>query len=442
MNKNLGLILTSIFLISTLGIIPGLVLTTQASPPPNPAAAIYTLPHIVTITSTTKSVNVFLNPYNSSTAKFYLSAYDFGSAIKATINATTITFKINSTTYSYHLPNITAVAAYYDHANVSVFFVLNLQGSNSSPYTLNYTTVANFEMSANLPPSNVSNYKNETLYHLSSDYINALNLGYLLSQATKGKYYSISQLPVGSQIIISYANTIYTITLVKIQVLPAQLVNPLQQAGVIPNPGYVQAVGRSNITIGVYDPNVGTSSTPFNFTLTYSSQTPAVINWFVLANTTYAPTAKVSSNFAAPIFGIYNTTNDSIFYKSTSMPSILQFNGQMNVTAHENVTGTLQTGTYIYTSPNFNVTPNSSYTFSGRLNVLFNGQIFTNGSAKVTASIFNGSVSFFFPSVNESATFTFFVSPILPINTAAYIGSPQSVLVTVNSAKTFVAFPS
>ena len=216
----------------------------------------------------------------------------------------------------------------------------------------------------------------------------------------------------------------------------------MQQAGVIPNPGYVQAVGRSNITIGVYDPNVGTSSTPFNFTLTYSSQTPAVINWFVLANMTYPSKAKVSTNFAAPIFGIYNTSNDSIFYKSISMPSILQFNGQMNVTAHENVTGTLQTGTYIYTSPNFNVTPNSSYTFSGRLNVLFNGHIFTNGSAKVTAYIFNGSVSFFFPSVNESARFTFFMSPILPINTTAYIGSPQSVLVTVNSAKTFVAFPS
>ncbi|MEM4086027.1 MAG: glycosylated S-layer protein, SlaA [Saccharolobus sp.] len=442
MNKNLGLILTSIFLISTLGIIPGLVLTTQASPPTNPAAAIYTLPHIVTITSTTKSVNVFLNPYGNSTAKYYLSGYDFGKAINATINATTIIFNINKTTYSYDLPTNLAVAAYYDQANVSVFFVLNLQGGNSSPYTPNYAKVVNFEMSANLPPSNVSNYKNQSLG--LSDYINALNLGYLLSQATKGKYYSISQLPVGSQIIISYNTSRYSITLVKIQVLPAQLVNPLQQAGVIPNPGYVQAVGRSNITIGVYDPNVGTSSTPFNFTLTYSSQTPAVINWFVLANetSTFAPKAKVSSNFAAPIFGIYNTSNDSIFYKSTSMPSILQFNGQMNVTAHENVTGTLQTGTYIYTSPNFNVTPNSSYTFSGRLNVLFNGYIFTNGSAKVTAYIFNGSVSFFFPSINESAMFTFFMSPILPINTTAYIGSPQSVLVVVNSSKMFVAFPS
>ncbi|MEM3203120.1 MAG: glycosylated S-layer protein, SlaA, partial [Saccharolobus sp.] len=186
MNKSLGLILTSIFLISTLGIIPGLVLTTQASPPPNTALPVYTLPHVTTITNTTSFVNVFLNPYDNSLAKAFLSSYYYGEVINYTINSTTIYFLIKGQTYHYTLSNETVgAAAYYDPSNVSVFFVINLQGNSNSPYT-SYEKVVNFEISANLPSSSIYNYDNNTIN--VADSINAINLGWLLYQATGGEY--------------------------------------------------------------------------------------------------------------------------------------------------------------------------------------------------------------------------------------------------------------
>ncbi|ACP46088.1 conserved hypothetical protein [Sulfolobus islandicus Y.G.57.14] len=447
MNKTLGLILTSVFLLSTLGIIPGLVLTTEAITT-NPAAAIFTSPRIITLSNTSATyINLFLNPFDYSLSQKAVEGYDFGLAINYTVNVTSLTISIPSGsasgTYTLPLSSVykTIVKyAYYEQANESVFIVLYTGNSSTNAFG-GEQQVALFEIGANMPISNVSNYLNKTLS--TSSFINVLNINFLLSQATGGKITAFSQLPAGSQIQISYEGFIYTITVVHTEVLPGTLVNPLQTAGVIPNPGYVQAVGRSNITVGVYDPSLATkyATTPFNFTLTYSSQTPAVVNWFVIFNTTTS--SNVKSNFYAPVFALYNTGNNTIYYSSKSSGSpFLQFNGQLNVTAYENVTGTLQGGTNIYVSTNLNVTPPGNYFFSGKLGVLFNGFIYTNGSATLTANIFNGSIFFFLPTTGTAESFTFFIAPVVPANLTTNIMSPSSVLVIYNGiGKFYVAFP-
>jgi len=449
MNKTLGLILASVFLISTLGIIPSLVLTTEAITT-NQAKAIFTSPPIITLSNTSATyINLFLNPFiNYSQSQKAVEGYDFGLAINYTVNDTSLTISIPSGkfkgTYPLHLSSVyeTIVKyAYYEQANESVFIVLYTGNTTNTSAFGGEQQVVRFEIGANMPISDVSNYLNQTLS--TSSFINVLNINCLLSQATGGKITEFSELPAGSQIQISYAGVIYTITVVHTEVLPGTLVNPLQIAGVIPNPGYVQAVGRSNITVGVYDPSLATkyATTPFSFNLTYSSQTPAVVNWFVIFNITNR--SNVKSNFYAPVFALYNTLNNTIYYNSTSSGSpFLQFNGQLNVTAHENVTGILQGGTDIYVSTNLNVTPPGNYNFSGKLGVLFNGFIYTNGSATLTANIFNGSIFFFLPKVNTNESFTFFIAPVVPANLTTNITSPSSVLVIYNGiGKFYVAFP-
>ncbi|BDB97281.1 glycosylated S-layer protein, SlaA [Saccharolobus caldissimus] len=464
MNKTLGLILASVFLISTLGIIPSLILT-NAAIPTNPAAAIFTSPHVITISNTSKTyINLFLNPFDYSQAQAAVEGYDFGLAINYTINDTSLTISIPSGsasgTYTLSLSSIyktIANYAYYEQANESVFMIFYTGNSTSSSIFGGYKQVGPFEIVASMPISDVSNDLNQSLGVTS--FINVININYLLSLATNGKITAFSQLPAGSQIQISYAGRTYTITVVHTEVLPGTLVNPLQAAGVIPNPGYVQAVGRSNITVGVYDPLESSSTTLFSFNLSYSSQAPAVIEWFVLDNYSTGiikGITNVSANFYSPPFESPDTffaNNNTIIYQSLNKESArtpvpLLFNGQMNVTAHENIVGSLQAGTNIYTSTSFNVTPPGNYTFSGKLNVIFNGFVFTNGSATLTANIFNGSIFFFFKAPGYKLSHIFFITPVVPINLTTNILFPNSTLVIYNNTPSsyvrfgYVAFPS
>ena len=133
MNKTLGLILASVFLISTLGIIPGLVLTTEAITT-NPAAPIFTSPSIITLSNTSKTyINLFLNPFYppNSLSQKAVEDYDFGLAINFTVNAISLTISIPSGpdngTYPLSLSSLNTTIlkyAYYEQANESVFIVL------------------------------------------------------------------------------------------------------------------------------------------------------------------------------------------------------------------------------------------------------------------------------------------------------------------------------
>ncbi len=441
MNKTIGLILASVFLISTLGIIPGLMLTTEAAiPPSNPTSPIYTVPKVIQLPNTsTSNISVFFNIYSNSTVAKVAQAYDFGLADNYTADAITFTVSVPSViTGTFKLTENYGEYAYFYYNNASVAIVLSPIGPSSSPFA-GKVAVSTFEINTLGVISNLYNYTNGSVG--LSGTINVLSLNYIINQATGGKYPSLSSLPAGSTIQISYAGYTNTITVIHVTTYPAQLVNPLEVAGVIPNPGYVQAVGRSNVTIGVYDPAISAGTTPFNFTLTYTSQAPAVITWFVIANTTNS-SKYVTANFYAPEFvGSFLPYNNSVVYEPSSQPPFLQFNGNLNVTAHENITGTLQTGTNIYVGQ-LNVTPPGNYYFSGQLSTIFNGYVYTNGSATLKANIFNGTVFFFLPKVTTIEYFRFFITPVLPINVTSSILSPLSSLVIDNGMKFYVGFPS
>ncbi|QXJ36457.1 glycosylated S-layer protein, SlaA [Saccharolobus shibatae] len=458
MNKTLGLILTSVFLLSTLGIITGFVMPAQASNGND--AAIYTLPYTPSVFNTSNiNINMFFNVTSNATVAANVNAFSYGAAVNATAND--VIFEVvfpNTTTYSTTL-SLGELGLnkyfYYDPHYNSVFVVLNTTGSYQSP-AAGQELVYSYETSTGISSSqakyNITNYLNESIP--VNQYITLLSLPYLIHEVdTKYPYNNnnLEKLPSGTELEFIYAGYTYTITIAAQVKLTGTLTNPLYFANSKAIPGSAYAVGRSNITVAVYDQYLIASSTGmFDFTLTYSSQAPAIIYWFVIFSTTPTPNPNTipapSANFQAPKFSIYNTKNDSLVYTTSSKPSVLLFNGQLNVTANENVKLTQQTGTYIYTSSNFNVTPPGNYYFSGRLVVLFNGFIYQNGSATLTANIFNGSIFFFFPSAPgpdsyEESQFVFYVSPILPINTTTNIMSPNSVEAIYNGMSIWVGFP-
>ncbi|TRM80222.1 glycosylated S-layer protein, SlaA, partial [Sulfolobus sp. D5] len=447
MNKTLGLILASVFLISTLGIIPSLMLTTEAAiPSSNPASPTYTVPKVIQLPNTSTSyINLFFNIYSNSTVAKVAQAFDYGLADNYTAEAITFTVSVKGgPTGTFKLNQNDFQFTYFYYNNASVAIVLSPTGSSTTPST-GTEAVSTFEINSLGVISNLYNYLNKTVYLNGT--INVLSLNYIIYQAVGNMgYTSLASLPAGSTIQISYAGYTYTITVVHIVTYPGQLVNPIEVAGVIPNPGYVQAVGRSNITIGVYDPAITTGTTPFNFTLTYTSQAPAVIEWFVVANATNASSnaynKDVTANFYAPKFvGSFLPMNNSIVYEPSSQTPFLQFNGNLNVTAHENVTGTLQSGTNIYVGE-LNVTPPGHYYFSGELNTIFNGFLYTNGSATLRANIFNGTIFFFLPHTGVKENFTFFITPVVPINLTSNISAPISSLIVDNGMNFYVGFPS
>ncbi|WP_016732769.1 hypothetical protein [Saccharolobus islandicus] len=441
MNKTLGLILTSVFLLSTLGIITGFIIPTQAANSND--AAIYTIPSTTSLYNTSNIIiNLFFNSTSNATIGAQAAAFNYGLAINYTLNATQFTVVFpNGSSYGIVLgPKNYGKYGYFDVAHNSVVLLLNTTGSSKE---LAYS----YEQSIGVTPSasyKIYNYTNGSV--AVNQYMNELSLPSLIYAATNGLYKSnsLAQLPPGTKLEFTYAGVTYTITISPQVKLVGTLLNPLYYANSKMLPGANYAVGRSNITVAVYDQYLGLSSGIFDFTLTYASQAPAVIYWFVLYNFTSVSQNNIpspSANFQAPIFSVYNTKNDSLVYSTSSKPSVLLFNGQMNVTANENVKLTQQPNTYIYTSSDFNVTPPGNYYFSGKLGVIFNGFIYQNGSATLTANIFNGSIFFFFPSPNEVSTFVFYVSPILPISTTTNIMSPNSVEAIYNGKSIWVGFP-
>jgi len=441
MNKTLGLILTSVFLLSTLGIITGFIIPTQAANSND--AAIYTIPSTTSVTNTSNIViNLFLNSTSNATIAAQATGFNYGLAINYTLNATQFTLVVpngnSNITYGPIVlgPNDYGKYGYFDLAHNSVVLLLNTTGSSKE---LAYS----YEQSIGVTPSASYKIYNYTSSSVSvNQYMNELSLPSLISKATDGEYTSLATLPAGTKLEFTYAGVTYTITISPTVKLVGTLLNPLYYANSKMLPGVNYAVGRSNITVAVYDNFITTTTSPFKFTLTYSSQTPAVVNWLVIYNET-SNNVYVKSNFYAPVFALYNTRNNTIYYNSTSSGSpFLQFNGLLNVTANENVTGTLQGGTHIYVSTNLNVTPPGNYFFSGKLGVLFNGFIYTNGSATLTANIFNGSIFFFLPTVNNTEYFAFFIAPVVPANLTTNITSPSSVLVIYKGiGKFYVAFP-
>lgn len=438
MNKTLGLILTSVFLLSTLGIITGFVIPTQAANSND--AAIYTIPSVTSVSNTSNIViNLFFNATSNSTVGAQASAFNYGLAINYTLDAITFTVVLPSGT-SYPLIKLNAKNfanyGYYDLAHNSIVLLLNTTASSTAK-ELAYS----YEQSIGVTPSasyKIYNYTNKTVN--VNQYMNELPLSMLIYMATNGKYNNLASLPVGTKLEFTYAGVTYIIAVSPTVKLVGELLNPLYTANSKMLPGTNYAVGRSNITVAVYDNLITTTTSPFNFTLTYSSLAPALIYWFVIANTTYTNNgaSTPTASFQAPPFKQYFPSNSTILYSAApTKSSILMFNGQMNVTAHENVTLTLQTGTNIYTSPNFNVTPPGSYTFSGKLGVGFNGFIYQNGSATLTATIFNGTINFFFSSTGQKAAFTFFLVPIVPIN----LGDNNGATVIYNGVSLNTGFP-
>ncbi|ADB87627.1 hypothetical protein [Saccharolobus islandicus] len=428
MNKTLGLILTSVFLLSTLGIITGFIIPTQAANSND--AAIYTIPSTTSVTSTSNIViNLFLNSTSNATIAAQATGFNYGLAINYTLNAIQFTLVVpKGTSYKSYGPIVLGAKnyeeyGYFDLAHNSVVLLLNTTNFSKE---LAYS----YEQSIGVTPSasyKIYNYINKSVS--VNQYMNELSLPSLISKATGGEYNSLAKLPAGTELEFTYAGVTYTITISPTVKLVGTLLNPLYYANSKMLPGANYAVGRSNITVAVYDNFITTTTSPFNFTLTYSSLAPALIYWFVIANTT-PPQSGVptpTANFQAPPFKQYfpppnstksNSTisNSTILYSAApTKSSILMFNGQMNVTANENVTLTLQTGTNIFTSPKFNVTPPGKYTFSGRLGVGFNAYIYQNGSASLAVNIFNGTINFFFNSTEQKASFTFFLAPIIPI---------------------------
>ncbi|ACP35840.1 conserved hypothetical protein [Sulfolobus islandicus L.S.2.15] len=436
MNKTLGLILTSVFLLSTLGIITGFIIPTQAANSND--AAIYTIPSTTSVTSTSNIViNLFLNSTSNATIAAQATGFNYGLAINYTLNATQFTLVLpNGTSYGPIVlgPKNYGKYGYFDLAHNSVVLLLNTTGSSKE---LAYS----YEQSIGVTPSasyKIYNYTNGSVS--VNQYMNELSLPSLISKATGGKYTSLATLPVGTKLEFTYAGVTYTITISPTVKLVGTLLNPLYYANSKMLPGVNYAVGRSNITVAVYDNFITTTTSPFNFTLTYSSLAPALIYWLVIANTTSTQSgaSTPTANFQAPPFKQYFPSNSTILYSAApTESSILMFNGQMNVTANENVMLTLQTGTNIFTSPNFNVTPPGNYTFSGRLGAGFNAYIYQNGSASLAANIFNGTINFFFSSTGQKASFTFFLAPIVPIS----LGDNNSATVIYNGVSINTGFP-
>nr|WP_275039031.1 hypothetical protein [Sulfolobus islandicus] len=90
MNKTLGLILTSVFLLSTLGIITGFIIPTQAVNSND--AAIYTIPSTTSLYNTSNIViNLFFNSTSNATIGAQAAAFNYGLAINYTLNATQFT---------------------------------------------------------------------------------------------------------------------------------------------------------------------------------------------------------------------------------------------------------------------------------------------------------------------------------------------------------------
>ncbi|WP_338600304.1 glycosylated S-layer protein, SlaA [Sulfolobus tengchongensis] len=455
MNKNLGLILVSVFILSSLGIIPGLI-TTQAAT--SSSSSMYTLPPVTSLFNTSiETINLFFIPTFNASVAANINAFDYGAAVNYTVNDTT--FKIvfpNGTSLPLNLESLVKnyginKVFYYDPHYNAIVVVLNTSGGINSPYAAPkggnlQEFVYQYEVSTGLSSSQATykiyNYANDSLAVNQNMF--ELSLPFLIHEVDPYYTYSnLSKLPAGTQLIFSYGGYTYTVTVSPQVKLTGTLVNPLYYSNSKALPGPTYAVGRSNITVAVFDQYLSTTSAPFDFNLTYASQTPAIIDWFVLLNISkYSSGANVSANFQSPVFSIYNTSNNSIVYKTASLPVVLQFNGALNVTAIENnVELTEQPGSYIYTSQNLNVTPPGNYYFSGKLPIVFTGFVYNNGSATLTANIFNGSIFYFFPSPGSYGNFSFLITPIVPMNLTTNVMSPNTAKVIYNGKSLFVGFP-
>jgi hypothetical protein len=188
MNKTLGLILTSVFLLSTLGIITGFIIPTQAANSND--AAIYTIPSTTSVTNTSNIViNLFLNSTSNATIAAQATGFNYGLAINYTLNATQFTLVVpNGTSYKTYGPIVLdpknyGKYGYFDLAHNSVVLLLNTNGSSKE---LAYS----YEQSIGVTPSasyKIYNYTNGSVS--VNQYMNELSLPSLISKATEWKIY-------------------------------------------------------------------------------------------------------------------------------------------------------------------------------------------------------------------------------------------------------------